>query len=119
MNEFLFPSKSSDAVHGCPPTSGTTQPRLTRQTRCHHWEVAAARWRTHELASHIFGAQTRVHLGWTTPARGFRALVHLEVPFRDLDLHRARERIFVQHASADELLRRVPLVYIVTPRAAS
>lgn len=117
MNEFLFPSTPADGLQG-PPTSGTTDPHLTRQSRRHRWEVTAARWRAHELASHVFGTQARVHLGWAAATGGFRALVHLEVPFRNLDAHRARERIFVQHASGDELLRRVPLVYVFTPRTA-
>lgn len=117
MNDTLFPNRPAHGLQ-TPPPSGTTDPRLTRQTRRHHWEVTAARWRAHELASYVFGTQTRVHLAWTTTTRRFRALVHLEVPFQDLDAHRAQERIFIQHAGGDELLRRVPLVYVFTPRTA-
>ncbi len=46
---------------------------------------------------------------------GFRALVELEVPFTEMEAHREAELRFLQAAHRDELLSRVPLVFVFTP----
>ncbi|MBI4539965.1 MAG: hypothetical protein HY704_10710 [Gemmatimonadetes bacterium] len=117
MNEFLPFPWGIEGVTEAPASGTTTEPRLARETRRARWELAAARWRALELARLIFGVEARTRLGSAAAAGGFRGLLYLEVPFQDLDAHRARERLFVGHASSDDLLRRVSLVYVFAPLA--
>lgn len=114
MSGTLFPHRPAE-LPGGPHPSGTTDPRLARENRRTRWELAAARWRAHELARLVFGAETCVRVGSTAATSGFRGLLHLEVPFRDLEAHRARERLFVHHAGGDDLLRRVPFIFVFMP----
>ncbi len=46
-----------------------------------------------------------------------RGLLRLEVPFDDLEVHRAREARFMAAVSMDPLLSTVPLVYVIGPNA--
>ncbi|MGD2068768.1 MAG: hypothetical protein PVI57_08860 [Gemmatimonadota bacterium] len=81
------------------------------------WEVRSAQWRAAALAESIFGRPVRVRMRGGDPAgRGaFRGLLRLEVPFRDLELQRWRERTFQACAARDPVLTRVPLVYVFAP----
>ena len=81
------------------------------------WEVRAAQWRAHELAHVVFGAVSDV--GMISMRRGgdMRGLLRLEVPFDDLEAHRAREARFMAAVSMDPLLSTVPLVYVIGPDA--
>jgi hypothetical protein len=79
------------------------------------WGIRAAQWRALELAREVFGESAAIRLDAFPPRGAFRALVHLRVPFEDLDDHRERETIFGALAGHDELLRRVPLVFVFEP----
>lgn len=76
----------------------------------------AARWRAGALAEAIFGAGVVPRLRSARGGAGFSSLVELEVPFVDLELHRELEEQFVREAGRDEVLSRVPAVYVFTAR---
>ena len=82
------------------------------------WEVLAAQWRAHELAEAIFGRIKRTEMLGLRPTGPVRGLLHLEVPFTDLDTHRERERRFLTDAACDPILSRVHLIYVVGPETA-
>lgn len=108
----LFPRRPpADATEAEPLE--TVDPRRERERQ--RWELPTARWRARELAEAVFGGEVRV-----TPSGGsalsFRGLLTMEVPFRDLDDHRAREGIFVACAGRDPVLSRVPVVFVFEPR---
>ncbi len=84
-------------------------------SREHRAEASAARWRAGALAEAIFGGRVVPRLRNARSMAGFRALVELEVPFTELDAHREAEARFIQAAHRDELLGRVPLVFVFTP----
>jgi hypothetical protein len=44
-----------------------------------------------------------------------RGLLHFEVPFSDVDAHRAGEERFMPAVDVDPLLSRVPLVFVFAP----
>ena len=44
-----------------------------------------------------------------------RALLRLDVPFVDLDVHRSREARFMAAVEMDPLLANVPLLYVIGP----
>jgi hypothetical protein len=83
--------------------------------REHRSEASAARWRAGALAEAIFGGRVVPRLRNARTMAGFRALVELEVPFTALDAHREAEARFLRAAHRDELLSRVPLVFVFTP----
>ena len=85
------------------------------------WEVRSAQWRAVALAEAVFGGTVDVRLRGGDPAgrAPFRGMLSLRVPFDDLELHRWRERVFRACAGRDELLGRVPLVYVFQPDPAS
>jgi hypothetical protein len=91
--------------------------RLTEEERRSRWEVRAAQWRAIELARAAFGGEIRgamLGIRGTGPMRG---LLHMSVPFGDLEGHRRREARFLSLVHADPLLSKVPLVYVVGPDA--
>lgn len=75
----------------------------------------SARWRAGALAEAIFGTGVIPRLRHARGARGFLALVELEVPFHCLDTHRERETRFIREAERDEILSRLPAVFVFTP----
>lgn len=79
------------------------------------WEVQAAQWRAREVAESVFGRVTGSSLLGVRPAGPLRGLLHLDVPFSDLDLHRDRERRFLAAVESDPILAQVPLVYVFGP----
>lgn len=80
------------------------------------WEVRAAAWRARELAESVFGEVESALYGLRVngPIRG---LVRLDVRFVELDAHLDREDRFRALVALDPILSRVPLVYVVGPRA--
>jgi hypothetical protein len=86
--------------------------REERRSKGFRWSLRAAQWRALEIARTIFGRGAGVRLGSYGPGGGFHGLVYLRVPFHGLDDHLAREARFTRLAGADELLARVPLVFI-------
>ena len=74
-----------------------------------------ARWRAGALAEAIFGAGVVPRLRYARGASGFQALVELQVPFRCLESHREREGRFLWEAGRDEVLARIPTLFVFTP----
>lgn len=85
------------------------------ERREHRHEAGAARWRAGALAEAVFGGRVVPRLRSARTAAGFRALVELEVPFRDLDEHRDAEDRFLRAAYSDEVLGSIPVVFVFTP----
>ncbi|UCC24836.1 MAG: hypothetical protein JSU98_14050 [Gemmatimonadales bacterium] len=79
------------------------------------WEADSARWRAGALAEAIFGEGVVPRLRSARGAAGFRALVELEVPFTNLAHHAELERRFLWEAYRDEILARVPTLFVFTP----
>ena len=77
------------------------------------WQVRAAQYRALELARDTFGQATRGSMTAVRHQGGIRGLMQLEVPFQDLDAHKAREETFMALASGDPLLTQVPLIYVM------
>ena len=74
--------------------------------------MRAAEWRARELAETVFGRVAGASLLGLRLGGELRGLLHLEVPFVDLDVHRDRERRFLAAAADDPILTQVPLVYV-------
>lgn len=91
------------------------QTRLTEEERRSRWEVRAAQWRAIELARAAFGGEIRGSMLGMRGAGPMRGLLHMSVPFGDLERHRQREARFLSLVDADPLLSRVPLLYVVGP----
>jgi hypothetical protein len=79
------------------------------------WERRSGQWRALALARYVFGEAAAARLDGFPPRGGLRGLLHLEVPFRDLEDHRERETLFLSLAAADPVLVQVPLVYVFEP----
>lgn len=79
------------------------------------WSIQAARWRTLELARHVFGPDASLGPDGFPPRGAFQGLVRLSVPFEDLEAHQELEARFSAMAGRDELLTRVPLVFVFDP----
>lgn len=88
------------------------QERIPERTR---WERRAGQWRAVALAREVFGESAMGRLDGFPSRGGFGGLLHLEVPFRDLDDHRQREDLFLLMSSRDPVLRRCPLVFVFQP----
>ena len=110
MSDFV-PGPPGNEHAGPEPTTLLDR-RATEAWAEHRWSVRAAQWRAVELAGAIFGPGVRGELAGGVLQGPFRALLHLEVPFRDLDAHRAGESLFVAMAGADPVLSQVPFVYV-------
>jgi hypothetical protein len=80
------------------------------------WELRAAEWRAVVIAEAAFGGPVEPRLLGAGSAAGFRGLVELRVPFEDLGSHREAEDRFLAWARRDELLGRLPLIVVFTPR---
>jgi hypothetical protein len=99
------------------PDAAQLERDLTREERRSRWAVRAAQWRARELAEIVFGGVTRSSLIGMRLGGAARGLLQLDVPFEDLDTHRAREARFLAAAGADPVLSQVPLVYVIGPAA--
>lgn len=89
----------------------------TREQSRWRWEIRAAQWRARELAEAVFGGAVGARLTGRTPRGAFHGLLHLEVPFENLDTHRSLEAVFLASAARDPLLGGVPLVFVLSPLA--
>lgn len=116
MTFFLPPSASGPGPE--PDHPKLRQRPLSIEEHRSRWEVRAAQWRAHELAQAVFGRVGRSSVLGLRVGGGVRGLLHLEVPFADLDEHREREAIFLASAAEDPILSRVPLIYVVGPEPA-
>lgn len=114
MSAFLPPSG-----HG--PSGEPDHPKLLQrdlevdELRA-RWAVRAAQWRARELAEAVFGDGVESSLVGMRPAGPARGLLLLDVPFRDVETHRAGEARFLAAADDDPVLSQVPLVYVFGPR---
>lgn len=117
MSEFfpIPPQEGSDD----PEPTGWQDPRLDREEARSRWRVRAAQWRVLELARLIFGEETGMRLSRSGPGHPFRGLLHLEIPFRGLEEHRAREAIFLAWASRDPVVAGAPFIFVFDPIPAS
>lgn len=116
----LFPRPPAGPGVDPEPTEHLDRSREVRESR-YRWILGAARWRAHALAEIVFGGEVSVRLpagSAEAAASGhypFRGLLHMDVPFLDLEVHRSRERIFLACAGADPVLSRVPFLYVFRP----
>lgn len=100
------PERPSDPVEFVEP--GARDRALAR------WELRALQWRAAEIAEAVFGGPVGARaLGGA--GQGLRGMLELEVPFDDLEGHRAAEARFLAWATRDELLAGAPLVVVFTP----
>jgi len=113
MDEIFRPSPGGGPVE--PETTEHLDPFLARRLEVRPWELRAAQWRAWFLAEHAFGTPVRVSLVGRPGYPGFRGFLHLTVPFRSLEDHRARESVFLAWAGEDPALARVPLLFVFDP----
>ena len=90
---------------------------LDVEERRRRWEVRAAHWRARALAEEVFEGEVETSLVGLRTGGDLRGLLRVDVPFRDLEEHRAAEARFLAAAGGDPLLSTVPLVFVVGPRA--
>jgi hypothetical protein len=109
----LFPARPPDPRGEHTPVELHVPGGRAEQTR--RWEARAAQWRAVELAEAVFGGPVEARLTGGGAA-GFRGLLELGVPFEDLARHRRAEHCFLAAARQDEVLGRLPLVVVLTPR---
>ena len=110
----LFPV-SPDGVEPEPQRTVYVDPTLGEHAATWRWEARAAQWRARELAESVFGGQVNARLTGRAGRTPFRGLLYLDVPFRDLETHRALESVFLVCASRDPILGRIPFVYVLGP----
>jgi hypothetical protein len=94
---------------------GWLELRRERTSAGSRWERRSGQWRALALARHVFGEEASARLDGFPPRGGFRGLLHLRVPFLDLQDHREKESVFLAMASADPVLEQVSLVYVFEP----
>ncbi len=94
---------------------GWIELREDRVDLSRRWSIRAAQWRALELARTVFGEEASASLGSLPPRGPFSGLLHLAVPFENIEDHRSREARFAALAGSDELLRTVPLVFVFEP----
>ena len=116
MSDPLFPL-GRDHVAPEPESTIYVDPTLGVQSATWRWEARAAQWRACSLAESVFGGKVEARLSGRAGRPPFRGLLHLDVPFQDLETHRALEAVFLTCASRDPILRRIPLVFVLGPRA--
>ncbi len=90
-------------------------PLLEQRWERHAWKVRSAQWRAMALAEEAFGAGVSATLTGRGGYDGFRGLLTLSVPFRNMEDHRYRESLFLSWAAQDLVLTRVPLVFLFHP----
>lgn len=96
---------------GQEPWTVLVDPTITRVHERERWEARAAQWRARALAEAVFGGDVEATLSGLGRG-GFRGLLHLRVPFTDLNRHRAAEAAFLALAGRDQVLARIPFVYV-------
>ena len=113
MSAFLPRVAAGSPVQPEHPRLTSRPPSISEQRA--RWEVRAAQWRAREIAESVFGRVAGTALLGLRSDGPLRGLLHLEVPFRNLDAHREREARFLAVAADDPILERVPLVYVFGP----
>ena len=112
-----FPRAPSAEDSSRAPIENLDQTGSVQEDR-ERWSLPATLWRAHRLAESVFEGAVgiRVQPASIELGRGdaypFRALVHLSVPFEDLNTHRDREEAFIRSAALDPVLCEVPMVYV-------
>lgn len=114
MDDFFPKPAGGGSLPGPEPTEHL-DPLLDRRVEHRPWEVQSAQWQAWTLAQAAFGDEVRVLLTGRRGFQGFRGLLTLTVPFRDLEDHRARESLFLAWAGVDPVLTRVPLIFVFEP----
>lgn len=87
-----------------------------RREAIRRWELRALEWRAVALAEAVFGGRVAPRVVGSHAAEGLRAILELEVPFDDLERHRASEAAFLAAAGRDEVLGTFPMVVLFAPR---
>jgi hypothetical protein len=94
---------------------GWEERRNERAEATARWQLRAFQMAALPLAQEVFGPQATVYLlpwGGRPPLAGG---LTLQVPFRDLNDHRAREALFLALAARDPVLSGTPCVYVFQP----
>lgn len=123
----IFPASHGPAG-GEPEPVGYLDPSLEREEARRRWTLRTAQWRARHLAEMVFGGEVSVRLqpaGPGAPPRRadptreprttFHGILHVDVPFVDLEVHRFRETVFTACAARDPVLSEVPFVYVFAP----
>src|SRR5690606_132988 len=100
---------------GDEPWTHFVDPTLDRVRAQRRWGPRAAQWRARALGEVVFGGDVEARLAGQGGG-AFRGLLHLDVPFEDLDRHREREALFLAAAGRDPVLAGVPFVYVFGAR---
>ena len=114
----LWPKNPGEPMHGFDSVEHL-DPLLERRLERRPWEVRAAQWRAAALAELAFGGGVRVRWTGRVGYQGIRGLLTLTIPFEDLPGHQVRESLFLAWAREDEILTRVPLVFVFEPAPVS
>jgi hypothetical protein len=112
----FFPSRTSGAGPELEHPKLHQRPTSPDEQRA-RWEVRAAQWRARAIAEHVWGSVSAMGLTGIRGAGPLRGMLRLDVPFADLEGHRACESRFLDAVSRDPLLSEVPLVYVIGPDA--
>jgi hypothetical protein len=107
----MDPDRESLAARG----PGWEERRTHREERRNHWELRAGEWQGMALARHVFGERVEVRLEARHAPHPFRGMLTLRVPFRSLEEHRVRERVFLALVARDPVIRQVPFLYLFEP----
>jgi len=110
----LFPRRAGPMDHDSSEVV-RIDPTIAVQESRQRWETRAAQWRARDLAELVFGGEVEARLSGRGSSQTFRGMLHLTVPFADLDTHRAREAVFLASAAADPVLTQVPFVFVLSP----
>jgi hypothetical protein len=113
MDDFLRPEPPRPPSD--PERTVHLDPFLARRLETRPWEVRAAQWRARELAELAFGEDVRAELTGRGGSPPFRGLLNLTVPFRSMEDHQRRERIFLSWVPMDPILSAVPFVFLFQP----
>lgn len=91
---------------------GWEERRDVRDAERVRWERRSGEWAALDLARAVFGRETSVRLEGYGARGPFRGMVTLRVPFRELDEHRLRERVFRTLVGRDPVLAQVPMIFV-------
>jgi hypothetical protein len=98
---------------------GWEERRNERAEASARWQMRAFQMAALELAQQVFGPEATVYLLPWAPHPLMAGGLTLQVPFGNLEDHRAREALFLALAGRDPILNRAPIVYIFQPQPES
>ena len=110
-----FPPESVHGTGAEPSHPRLHQRSLSPTEQRDRWEGRAAQWRARDIAKSVFGRVARASLLSLRAAGPLRGLLHLEVPFHDIEVHRDQEQCFLAAVGDDPILAQIRLVYIFGP----